>query len=134
MIPAIASKLPDVGTTIFTVMSRKAEEHGAINLSQGFPDFALPAGLGEALARHVAAGRNQYAPMAGVLALREQIALKIARCHGCNVDPDDAVTVVPGATEAIFCAIMATVGAGDEVIVYPPATVKEGARVKVRQV
>ena len=109
--PLLESKLPDVGTTIFTVMSRKAEEHGAINLSQGFPDFALPVGLGEALARHVAAGRNQYAPMAGVLALREQIALKLERCYGCRVDPETEVTVVPGATEAIFCAIMATVRA-----------------------
>ena len=119
--PVIESKLPDVGTTIFTVMSRKAEAHGAINLSQGFPDFALPAGLGEALARHVAAGRNQYAPMAGVLALREQIALKLGRCYGCRVDPEAEVTVVPGATEAIFCAIMATVRAGDEVILFDPS-------------
>jgi methionine aminotransferase len=119
--PLLESKLPDVGTTIFTVMSRKAEEHGAINLSQGFPDFALPAGLGEALARHVAAGRNQYAPMAGVLALREQIALKLERCYGCRVDPETEVTVVPGATEAIFCAIMATVRAGDEVILFDPS-------------
>ena len=76
VMPAIASKLPDVGTTIFTVMSRKAEQHGAINLSQGFPDFPLPPALGDALARHVAAGHNQYAPMAGVLRLREQIALQ----------------------------------------------------------
>lgn len=119
--PLLESKLPDVGTTIFTVMSRKAEAHGAINLSQGFPDFALPAGLGEALARHVAAGRNQYAPMAGVLALREQIALKLERCYGCRVDPETEVTVVPGATEAIFCAIMASVRAGDEVILFDPS-------------
>ncbi len=117
----IESKLPDVGTTIFTVLSRKAEQHRAINLSQGFPDFALPAGLGEALARHVAAGRNQYAPMAGVAALREQIALKVARSYGCRVDPEAEVTVVPGATEAIFCAIMATVRPGDEAILFDPS-------------
>ena len=117
----IESKLPDVGTTIFTVMSRKAEQYAAINLSQGFPDFALPAGLGEALARHVAAGRNQYAPMAGVAALREQIALKVARSYGCRVDPEAEVTVVPGATEAIFCAIMATVRPGDEAILFDPS-------------
>ena len=117
----IKSKLPDVGTTIFTVMSRKAEQYAAINLSQGFPDFALPAGLGEALARHVAAGRNQYAPMAGVAALREQIALKVARSYGCRVDPEAEVTVVPGATEAIFCAIMATVRPGDEAILFDPS-------------
>jgi methionine aminotransferase len=74
MPPIVRSKLPDVGTTIFTVMSARAAEVGAINLSQGFPDFAVPEALREALARHVHAGQNQYAPMAGVLALREQVA------------------------------------------------------------
>ena len=105
----VRSRLPDVGTTIFTVMSRKAEQHGAINLSQGFPDFEVPAALREALARHVEAGHNQYAPMAGLPALREQIALKLARCYGRQVDPESELSVVPGATEAIFCAIMAAV-------------------------
>jgi methionine transaminase len=117
----IQSKLPDVGTTIFTVMSRKAEEHRAINLSQGFPDFAVPPELREAVARNVEAGHNQYAPMAGVLALREQLALKIARIYGRRVSADSDITVVPGATEAIFCAIMACVQAGDEVILFDPS-------------
>lgn len=117
----LESKLPDVGTTIFTVMSRKAEQHGAINLSQGFPDFAVPEGLRAALTRHVEAGRNQYAPMAGVLTLREQIALKLKRSYACEVDPEAGICVVPGATEAIFCAIMATVQAGEEVILFDPA-------------
>jgi methionine aminotransferase len=119
--PVISSKLPDVGTTIFTVMSRKAEQHGAINLSQGFPDFALPPGLGEALARHVSAGHNQYAPMAGLLPLREQIALQLRRSRGVRIDPESQITVVPGATEAIFCAIMATVHPGEEVILLDPS-------------
>ena len=121
MPPTVRSKLPDVGTTIFTVMSARAAEVGAINLSQGFPDFAVPEALREALARHVHAGQNQYAPMAGVLALREQVAASVLRHHGRRVDPVDEVTVVPGATEAIFCAIMASVMPGDEVILFDPA-------------
>jgi methionine aminotransferase len=121
MPPIVRSKLPDVGTTIFTVMSARAAEVGAINLSQGFPDFAVPEALREALARHVDAGQNQYAPMAGVLALREQVAASVLRHHGRRVDPVDEVTVVPGATEAIFCAIMASVMPGDEVILFDPA-------------
>jgi methionine aminotransferase len=102
-------------------MSARAAEVGAINLSQGFPDFAVPEALREALARHVHAGQNQYAPMAGVLALREQVAASVLRHHGRRVDPVDEVTVVPGATEAIFCAIMASVMPGDEVILFDPA-------------
>ena len=121
MPPTVRSKLPDVGTTIFTVMSARAAEVGAINLSQGFPDFAVPEALREALARHVHAGQNQYAPMAGVLALREQVAASVLLHHGRRVDPVDEVTVVPGATEAIFCAIMASVMPGDEVILFDPA-------------
>jgi methionine aminotransferase len=121
MPPIVRSKLPDVGTTIFTVMSARAAEVGAINLSQGFPDFAVPEALRQALARHVDAGQNQYAPMAGVLALREQVAASVLRHHGRRVDPVDEVTVVPGATEAIFCAIMASVMPGDEVILFDPA-------------
>lgn len=121
MEPLLRSKLPDVGTTIFTVMSERARRHGAINLSQGFPDFEVPPALRAALARHVEAGDNQYAPMAGVMALREELATILQRYHGCTVDPVDAITVVPGATEAIFCAIMATVHPGDEVILFDPA-------------
>ena len=119
--PALRSRLPDVGTTIFTVMSARAAEHGAINLSQGFPDFAVPAGLRAAVARHVDAGHNQYAPMAGLPALREQLALKLQRSYGRSFDADSEITVVPGATEAIFCAIMASLHPGDEAILFDPA-------------
>jgi methionine aminotransferase len=117
----LSSKLPAVGTTIFTVMSRKAEEYGAINLSQGFPDFDAPDELRALLAKHVGEGRNQYPPMAGVMQLREQIALKVETLYGHKPSPEDEVTVVPGATEAIFCAVMAVVRPGDEVIVFDPA-------------
>ena len=116
----IDSKLPDVGMTIFTTMSQLAAETGALNLSQGFPDFDGPQGLLEAVGRHVLAGHNQYAPMAGLPALREQVALKIAALYGALVDPEQDVTITPGATEAIFCAIHAVVRPGDEVIVFDP--------------
>src|SRR5262245_56179450 len=100
----IVSKLPDVGTTIFTVMSRLAEEHGAVNLGQGFPDYDPPEALLEALARHASGGRNQYAPMAGLPRLREAIARHIAKAHACSLDPESEITVTSGATEAIFDA------------------------------
>lgn len=116
----IASKLPNVGTTIFTRMSQLAAETGAINLSQGFPDFSAPAALCDAVARHIGAGHNQYAPMTGLPALRQQVAAKVATFYGRQVDVDTEVTVTPGATEAIFCAIQAVVRAGDEVIVLDP--------------
>ncbi|WP_431482615.1 pyridoxal phosphate-dependent aminotransferase [Pseudomonas solani] len=116
----IASKLPNVGTTIFTRMSQLAAETGAINLSQGFPDFSAPAALCDAVARHIGAGHNQYAPMTGLPALRQQVAAKVAAFYGRRVDVDSEVTVTPGATEAIFCAIQAVVRAGDEVIVLDP--------------
>ncbi|UXY51950.1 pyridoxal phosphate-dependent aminotransferase [Pseudomonas tohonis] len=116
----IASKLPNVGTTIFTRMSQLAAETGAINLSQGFPDFSAPAALCDAVARHIGAGHNQYAPMTGLPALRQQVAAKVQAFYGRQVDVDSEVTVTPGATEAIFCAIQAVVRAGDEVIVLDP--------------
>lgn len=116
----LISKLPHVGTTIFTTMSQLAGEVGAINLSQGFPDFDGPQALREALARAVMDGRNQYAPMAGLPALREQVALKIAGLYGRQVSADSEITITPGATQAIFCAIHALVRAGDEVIVFDP--------------
>lgn len=116
----IESKLPDVGTTIFTRMSSLATECQALNLSQGFPDFDAPEALLEAMARHVRAGHNQYAPMAGVLHLREQIAAQLLRHRGITCDPDSEITVVPGATEGIFCAVTACVRPGDEVIVFDP--------------
>lgn len=117
----IASKLPDVGTTIFTVMSQLAAECGAINLSQGFPDFSAPAELLERVAHHLRAGHNQYAPMAGIPALREQVAAKTERLYGRRTDPVTEVTVTSGATEALFCAIQACAGPGDEVLVFDPA-------------
>lgn len=119
MIP-LASKLPSVGTTIFTVMSRLAADLGAINLSQGFPDFDCDPELVEAVARHMRAGRNQYAPMQGVLPLREAIAAKYEAGYGRRYDPESEVTVTSGATEAIFDAVCAVVGRGDEVIVLEP--------------
>lgn len=116
----LTSKLPDVGTTIFTRMSALAAECGAINLSQGYPDFEAPPPLCEALARAVRDGHNQYAPMAGLPRLREALAEQVQRYRGVGCDPDTEITVVPGATEGIFCAVMASIGAGDEVIVLDP--------------
>jgi methionine aminotransferase len=115
------SKLPGTGTTIFTVMSQLAEQHGAVNLSQGFPDFDPPARLIALVSEHLAAGHNQYAPMAGVVALREAIAAELGRRHGIAVDPLAEVTITAGATEALFCAILALAGPGDEVVVFDPA-------------
>jgi methionine aminotransferase len=116
----LESKLPSVGTTIFTVMSRLAAELGAINLSQGFPDFDCDPELIDAVAKHMRSGRNQYAPMAGVLPLREAIASKYELFHGRRYDPESEVTVTSGGTEAIFDAVAAAVRAGDEVIVLEP--------------
>jgi len=115
------SKLPRVGTTIFTVMSRLAQECGAINLSQGFPDFDPPPRLVELVAEKMREGVNQYAPMAGSPALLDAIAGKVRDLYLCNVDPQASVTVTPGATEALFCAIHAVVRPGDEVILLEPA-------------
>jgi methionine transaminase len=117
---APATKLPKVGTTIFTVMSQLAAEHGAVNLGQGFPDFEVPGRLVDALARAMRDGKNQYAPMSGLPALRQAIAAKTKRCYGRDVDADAEVTVVSGASEAIFDAVHALVRAGDEVIVLDP--------------
>ena len=115
------SKLPNVGTTIFTVMSRLADEYGAINLSQGFPDFDPPKDLLERISHYFHSGYNQYAPMVGVASLREATARKIERLYGIQSDPETEITVTSGATEALFCAIHATVKPGDEVIVFDPA-------------
>jgi len=117
----ITSKLPAVGTTIFTVVSQRARELGAIDLAQGFPDYDAPARLKDLVAYHVAAGHNQYAPMAGVASLREQIALKFASQHGRLLDPDEEITITLGATEGLFSSIQALVHPGDEVIVFDPA-------------
>jgi methionine aminotransferase len=115
------SKLPDVGTTIFTVISRRAAELGAVNLGQGFPDYPIDARLTELVAAAMRAGHNQYAPMAGLPALGEAIARDVARRHGVAVDPALEVTITLGATEGIFSAIAALVGPGDEVLVFDPA-------------
>ena len=114
------SKLPSVGTTIFTVMSKLAADLGAINLSQGFPDFDCDPALVEAVARHMREGRNQYAPMQGVPALRQAISAKYDAFHGRRYDPDTEVTVTSGGTEAIFAAVAAVVRTGDEVVVLEP--------------
>jgi len=119
-IPMITSKLPNVGTTIFTQMSQLAAETGALNLSQGFPDFDGPQALRDAVGRHIASGHNQYAPMTGLPGLRQQVATKIARSYGVQINPDTEVTITPGATQAIFCAIQAVIQRGDEVIVFDP--------------
>ena len=116
----IISKLPNVGTTIFTRMSQLAAETGALNLSQGFPDFDGPQALRDAVGHHVASGHNQYSPMTGLPVLRQQVAAKIARSYAVQVNPDSEVTITPGATQAIFCAIQAVIHAGDEVIVFDP--------------
>ncbi len=114
------SRLPHVGTTIFTVMSRLAQETGAINLSQGFPEFAAPRALLDAVTKHMNAGHNQYAPMAGALSLREAIAEKVEWLYGARYDVESEITVTAGATQAIFTAIACAVRPGDEVIVFEP--------------
>lgn len=117
----LTSKLPDCGTTIFTVMSQLALDHNAVNLSQGFPDFSAPADLLERVAWHLQSGHNQYAPMAGLPALREQIARKTQLAYARSVNPDSEITVTSGATEALYSAIAAFVNPGEEVIVFDPA-------------
>ena len=116
----LVTKLPKVGTTIFTVMSQLAQQHQAVNLGQGFPDFEGPQRLRDALAVAMNGGKNQYAPMTGVPKLREQIALKTERLYGRKINADTDVTVTSGATEALFAAIAAVVHPGDEVIVLDP--------------
>lgn len=116
----IETKLPKVGTTIFTVMSQLAAEHKAVNLGQGFPDFDGPLRLREALARAANEGKNQYAPMAGILRLREQIALKTEKLYGRRVNAETEVTVTSGATEALFNVIALLVRPGDEVLLLDP--------------
>ncbi|MBU3696624.1 pyridoxal phosphate-dependent aminotransferase [Dechloromonas sp.] len=116
----IASRFPEMGTTIFTVMSRLAAECGAVNLSQGFPDFQAEPALFDAMHRHMLAGRNQYAPMAGLPELRQAIVDKVADLYGPRFDVESEVTVTAGATQAIFTAIAAFVRPGDEVIVFEP--------------
>lgn len=117
----IQPKLPSGGVSIFAVMTRLANEHGAINLSQGFPDYNCDPALIEAVARYMREGHNQYAPMPGVLALREALAMKIERIYGRRYDPATEITVTTGATEGIFNALTALVHPGDEVLLFQPA-------------
>jgi methionine aminotransferase len=117
----IRSKLPDTGVTIFTTMSRLALEHGAINLSQGFPDFNCAPELIDAVTRYMRDGHNQYAPMPGTIPLREALAMKIERLYGRRYDPVTEITVTSGATEALFASLTALVHPGDEVLLFQPA-------------
>lgn len=117
----INSKLPNTGTTIFTVMTKLANEEKAINLSQGFPDFDCPKQIKELVTHYVGNGSNQYAPMQGIPKLREAIADKVERLYTAKYDPDKEINVTAGATQAIYTAITAIVREGDEVIVFEPA-------------
>lgn len=121
MQPLISSKLPDVGTTIFTVMSQLALDCNAINLSQGFPSFEPPDDLLSLIEHYLRSGANQYAPMPGVPALRAAIAAKVASLYGRSADADTEITVCNGATEGLFSSIQAIVRPGDDVIVFDPA-------------
>jgi methionine aminotransferase len=121
MRPTFTSKLPDVGTTIFTVMSQLAVDFDAINLAQGFPGFEPPRALTDRISFHLTHGANQYAPMPGVPALRAAIAAKTLRLQGRVLDPGTEITVSSGATEGLFSAIQAFVKPGDEVVFFDPA-------------
>ncbi|GAB4415555.1 MAG: pyridoxal phosphate-dependent aminotransferase [Bacteroidia bacterium] len=118
--PEPISKLPGVGTSIFTRMSALAQAHGAINLSQGFPDFGCDPALVEGVHEAMLAGHNQYAPMPGLPLLRTQIALRVAAQYGHSYDPDQEITITSGATEALFAAIAAIIHPGDEVVLFEP--------------
>ncbi len=117
----IKSKLPNVGTNIFSVMSKLATDHQAINLSQGFPDFPCSQELVSLINKHMKAGHNQYAPMPGIPALREILAQKTEELYGAKYDPETEITVTAGGTQAIYTAISAVIREGDEVIVFEPA-------------
>ena len=116
----VDSRLPDVGVSIFAVMTRLASELGAMNLSQGFPDFDCDPELIATVHAYMLAGHNQYAPMPGVLALREALAAKIERTYGARYDPVSEITVTSGATEALFDVVSACVRPGDEVVLFEP--------------
>ncbi|HSI50957.1 MAG TPA: pyridoxal phosphate-dependent aminotransferase [Ideonella sp.] len=118
--PPVTTRLPKVGTTIFTVMSALAQQHGAVNLGQGFPDFQGDPALVDAVAAAMRAGHNQYPPMPGLMSLREAVAGKIESLHGASYDPDREITITAGATQAILTAVLALVHPGDEVIVLEP--------------
>ncbi len=115
------SKLPEVGTTIFTIMSRRAVEENALNIGQGFPDYPIDPRLSQCLIEAIGEGHNQYAPMEGVADLRDQIAHKLFTCYGQKFDPQTEITVTCGGTESLYDAVQAVVGPGDEVIIFDPA-------------
>jgi methionine transaminase len=117
----IPSRLPDIGTSIFTVMSRLAQEQGAINLSQGFPDFPIDEKLIALVNRFMVEGNNQYAPMAGVPVLRQAIAKMIGESYQREIDPENEITITAGATEGLFASIAAFIHPGDEVIIFDPS-------------
>lgn len=117
----LKSKLPDVGITIFTIMSKLAADEGALNLSQGFPEFGVHPELIQLVEKHMQLQRNQYAPMQGIIELREKIAEKTELLYGVRVDPQQEINVTSGATEALFSAITAVVQPGDEVLLFEPA-------------
>jgi methionine transaminase len=117
---AVQTKLPSTGVSIFAVMTRLANEHGAINLSQGFPDFDCAPALVETVARYMRDGHNQYAPMPGVMALRAALSMKIERLYGRRYDPESEITITSGATAALFSTITAFVRPGDEVLLFQP--------------
>ncbi len=117
----LESKLPDVGVTIFSIMSQLATHHRAINLSQGFPDFDAAPDLIQGVTDYMKTGNNQYAPMQGVPVLRRKIAEKVRELYHSDYDPNTEITVTSGATEGLYAAITAVVRAGDEVIIFEPA-------------
>mgnify|MGYP003343407919 FL=1 len=127
----ITSKLPNVGTTIFTVMSKLAADCNAINLSQGFPDFDCTPELRALFCKYINSALNQYPPSAGIIGLREAIAEKMQSLYGAMYNPEHEVTVTPGATYAIFTAVSAFVRPGDEVILFEPAYDSYGPAVEV---
>ena len=126
------SKLPHVGTTIFAVMSALANECGAINLSQGFPNFDPPQGLRDLVTKYMNQGMNQYAPMPGVPALRDALAAKIQGLYGLPIDPQTEITITAGGTQALFTAIAALVMPGDEVVLIDPAYDSYGPSIEVQ--
>ncbi len=121
MSPLLSSKLPDIGTNIFTVMSALAQEHNAVNLGQGFPDYPMQEELAEKVAAAIRDGYNQYAPMPGLLSLRERIAEKTNRLYLANIHPETEITITPGATYAIYTALTTILSPGDEVIIFEPS-------------
>ena len=121
MIPKFNSKLPELETSIFSKMSQMAAETGAINLSQGFPDFGVDPELIRLMQESLEGSFNQYAPMGGIFSLREAIAQKTSRLYGASYHPETEITLTAGATQAIYTAIASTVYAGDEVIIFKPA-------------